>query len=87
MIKLHFMIYLNINSKNIKHSLSINRFKYYKTVKKHLVKFNPDLKYIMVKYIQKSDKGDDDIKLDSKNKHHQDKNIHLALVIIKTYIY
>lgn len=46
--------------------------------------------YNSVKYIQKSDKGDEYIKLVSQNSHHHDKDIHLsrvmALAIIKASI-
>ena len=49
-----------------------------------------DDEYIMVKYIQKSDKGDKYITLVSQNKHHQDKVVHLknvrALALVKASI-
>lgn len=46
--------------------------------------------FVMVKYLQKSEKGDDWVKLVSQNKHHQDKDIHIdkiqALALIKASI-
>ena len=49
-----------------------------------------DEEYIAVKYIQKSEKGDDYVKLVSQNKHHQDRNIKKnrinALALVKASI-
>jgi phage repressor protein C with HTH and peptisase S24 domain len=46
--------------------------------------------YTMVKFIQKSDKGDEYVKLVSQNQHHQDRDIHVknitALALIKASI-
>lgn len=46
--------------------------------------------YISVKFVQKSDKGDDYIKLVSQNQHHQSKDIHIkkvmAMALIKASI-
>lgn len=39
-----------------------------------------DDEFTTVKYIQKSDRGDDFVKLVSYNKHHQDKDIHLSSI-------
>jgi len=46
--------------------------------------------YVMVKYVQKSDKGDEYVKLVSQNSHHQSKDIHVskitALALVKASI-
>lgn len=49
-----------------------------------------DEEYITVKYIQRSDKGDEWVKLVSQNKHHQDRNVRRdrikALALVKASI-
>ena len=54
------------------------------------VKLNDWEEYITVKYVQKSEQGDDFVKLVSQNSHHQPKDIHVskisALALIKASI-